>query len=146
MVGFHLEKKGMGNRCQGEKNYSMEMKKDGEPLKGVFTGNGGHRRIAEHAHRTRVRATCDVSRNDAAEVRSLPLIHQRCRLQGTCLRRLSARGQPNRPEEWNWDTMWASAATTTSARTCASGSLDLMSVPTGISATVSVHTPDSHGA
>jgi hypothetical protein len=38
MVGFHLEKKAMETDAR-VKSYSMEMKKDGEPLKGVFTGN-----------------------------------------------------------------------------------------------------------
>ena len=38
MAGFHLERKGMETDAR-VKNYSMEMKKDGEPLKGVFTGN-----------------------------------------------------------------------------------------------------------
>lgn len=38
MAGFHLEKKGMETDAK-VKGYSMEMKKDGEPLKGVFTGN-----------------------------------------------------------------------------------------------------------
>ena len=44
------------------KNYSMEMKKDGEPLKGVFTGNVVTD-VSLSMLTVPVQATCDVSRN-----------------------------------------------------------------------------------
>ena len=61
MVGFHLEKKGLETDAK-VKNYSMEMKKDGEPLKGVFTGNVVTD-VSLSMLTVPVQATCDVSRN-----------------------------------------------------------------------------------
>lgn len=60
MVGFHVEKKGMETDAR-VKSYSMEMQKDGERLKGVFTGNVVTN-VSMSMLTIPVQATCDVSK------------------------------------------------------------------------------------